>query len=83
MTPETAAYATKASDLLTDIERGQRILAGGSLVSTAPGMVHATLVWKQRDLINGTNVVTQAQHIVHGDTVFRGLPTSYDAKAVS
>ncbi|OQR87773.1 acylamino-acid-releasing enzyme [Achlya hypogyna] len=80
----TATFATTASALLQEIEGAQRTLSGGSLLSTTSSTVHATLVWKHRDLVNGTNVLTTAQHILHGETaVFRGLPTGHNAKATS
>ncbi|KAF0700557.1 Aste57867_8893 [Aphanomyces stellatus] len=77
--------ATDASALLRDIESSQRIFVGGSLVPSPQGTtLRASLVWKDRDLVNGTNVLTQTQHILHGkDTVLSGIPSTYPSQYVS
>ncbi|OQS07589.1 acylamino-acid-releasing enzyme [Thraustotheca clavata] len=80
----SSEYMTRASGLLQETETRQRILASGTLVSGEKDTLHAVLVWKQRDLINGTNGLSQVNHIISGENaVYRGLPVSYDSKVVS
>ncbi|CAK4163803.1 unnamed protein product [Aphanomyces euteiches] len=84
---ETTLTAATASALLKEIEASQRTFVSGSLVPSkdgASGDLRASLVWKDRDLVNGLNLLTQTQHVLHGEnTVLSTLPSAYPSQYVS
>ncbi|RHY86632.1 hypothetical protein DYB37_009611 [Aphanomyces astaci] len=83
----TTTSADFAASLLQSIEASQRTFAGGHLVPSLDKenktVLHATLVWKDRDLVNSTTLVSSTQHVLANNTVVSGLPTSIPSQYVS
>ncbi|RHY25976.1 hypothetical protein DYB32_007976 [Aphanomyces invadans] len=85
-TAPTAAAA--AASLLHAVEGSQRTFSSGHIVPSTDkkdgsAVLHASLVWKDRDLVNSTIHLTSTQHVLSNNAIVSGLPTSITPQYVS